>query len=1323
MAFVLADRVKETTITTGTGTVTLVGASVGYQSFSAVGNGNSTYYTIAGQTTSEWEVGIGTYTSAGTTLSRTTVLASSNGGSLVTFSAGTKDVFVTYPAGRSVNVDSANTVVSVPQLSATSISDSGNLTFTGTGNRITGDFSNATFSSRVMFQSSTVNGNTVIEAVPNGTGTQGAFNAINGSDPTNGVGINILAISTETRLQSFARGTGTYLPLALYTSGSNKFNIAADTTGTFTFGGTAPRITGDMSNATISSRVAFQTSTANGDTRVLAISNGTGTTSAFAALNGSDANNASWTQISTNATTSLIQATISGTGTYLPMVFQTGGSERMRLDTSGNLGVGFSTVPDLLAVYSASAARFSVYGDGQTQINAFRYSTDASAPQVGLAKSRGTYAAPTAVASGDQMAAINFQAYGGTNRRTLSIISSFVDTYTSDTNISSYLLFGTSPSGSAASTERMRIDSSGNVGIGTTPSYRLQVLGPTRAASAYGVDTFIASSAADVTSYYNSTRLTLQNTNSTSGTFASIGFLSANANDYAAIWGSCTTHTSAAAVGYLAFGTNNGAGAATERMRITSGGVVGIGTNIPATFANILTVQGTTAILGNASLTGSNPTYTGALRLIENPTTIAATGGIEFLTSTYGSGYGWKMTSIDSSGVQLTFATRQNSATWTEAMRIDSSGTVTIGNTVDNNTRVLTFNTVSGGSSSIQSITLGATNQDLTFSTTYATLQERMRITGQGNVGIGTTTPTGKLEVNGGALGGTSGNQTILERLYGTVTNASYLDVSLIRDSTGTSWINAATRLQQKIDSTWMGFMQFNGTNNQGGITFGAGTSTVSATSISEYMYLTSTGNVGIGTSSPAAKLDVYGAAQISYSGANTYLYFQSTSNFVGRATDGNLWTNVAGGQNLLFGIGASEKMRIDSSGNVGIGTSSPSYKLQVSGSLYQDSGYATLGNYNAGTTGTSPVASGISFGTNITNGQAEGDIWNGVDPATYANTGILFTQRLTSSTRRDLVFMHNNGNVGIGTNSPVNTSGYTTLQINNATNGGMLRVTNGTQSYWNYVNSGGAFLGTSSADPLIIQTNNTERMRIDSSGNVGIGTTSSTAKLSVNGGTSTSQIRWEVNNAAYVQEVSTNAAQNAYVYKMQDASYYTWKISGTEQMRFDSSGNVLVGTTSTSTTNGGIVSNPNNGGTGSSAIIIGHKTGTASGDYFNAFIYNGSVIGSITQSGTTAVLYNTTSDQRLKENIQDAESASALIDALQVRQFDWKTDNTHQRYGFIAQELVTVAPEAVHQPVNEEEMMAVDYSKLVPMLVKAHQEQQALITSLTARITALEST
>ena len=103
MALVVKDRVKETTTTTGTGTITLAGAVTGFQAFSVIGDGNSTYYTITDGT--DFEVGIGTYTLSGTTLSRTTILESSNSGSAVNFGAGSKDVFVTYPAERSVYAD------------------------------------------------------------------------------------------------------------------------------------------------------------------------------------------------------------------------------------------------------------------------------------------------------------------------------------------------------------------------------------------------------------------------------------------------------------------------------------------------------------------------------------------------------------------------------------------------------------------------------------------------------------------------------------------------------------------------------------------------------------------------------------------------------------------------------------------------------------------------------------------------------------------------------------------------------------------------------------------------------------------------------------------------------------------------------------------------------------------------------------------------------------------------------------------------------------------------------------------------------------------
>ena len=107
MALVLKDRVKETTTTTGTGTVTLAGAAAGFQSFVVIGDGNQTFYAIVDATSGAWEVGVGTYTSSGTTLSRTTVVSSSNAGSLVNFGAGSKDVFVTYPSSRAVYLDAA----------------------------------------------------------------------------------------------------------------------------------------------------------------------------------------------------------------------------------------------------------------------------------------------------------------------------------------------------------------------------------------------------------------------------------------------------------------------------------------------------------------------------------------------------------------------------------------------------------------------------------------------------------------------------------------------------------------------------------------------------------------------------------------------------------------------------------------------------------------------------------------------------------------------------------------------------------------------------------------------------------------------------------------------------------------------------------------------------------------------------------------------------------------------------------------------------------------------------------------------------------------
>jgi trimeric autotransporter adhesin len=122
MALTVKDRVKETFTTTGTADFTLGGASSGFQTFAVIGNGNTTYYAAVDQATGDWEVGIGTYSTTGPTLTRDTVLESSNAGSKVNFAAGSKDVFCTYPAERSVYLDAAGSAVSVLDIGTLGVS-------------------------------------------------------------------------------------------------------------------------------------------------------------------------------------------------------------------------------------------------------------------------------------------------------------------------------------------------------------------------------------------------------------------------------------------------------------------------------------------------------------------------------------------------------------------------------------------------------------------------------------------------------------------------------------------------------------------------------------------------------------------------------------------------------------------------------------------------------------------------------------------------------------------------------------------------------------------------------------------------------------------------------------------------------------------------------------------------------------------------------------------------------------------------------------------------------------------------------------------------
>lgn len=136
------------------------------------------------------------------------------------------------------------------------------------------------------------------------------------------------------------------------------------------------------------------------------------------------------------------------------------------------------------------------------------------------------------------------------------------------------------------------------------------------------------------------------------------------------------------------------------------------------------------------------------------------------------------------------------------------------------------------------------------------------------------------------------------------------------------------------------------------------------------------------------------------------------------------------------------------------------------------------------------------------------------------------------------------------------------------------------------------------------------------------------------------------------------------------------------------------------------------NGSAADGVLTLSYTGGNAVGTI--VAIYRGASLGgSITTDGSSTG-YNTSSDVRMKKNIVDAPDASELIDQIKVRSFVWKATDKAQAYGFIAQELMQIAPDAVYQPLNPDEMMAVDYSKLVPLLVKE-------IQSLRARVTALD--
>jgi hypothetical protein len=440
-------------------------------------------------------------------------------------------------------------------------------------------------------------------------------------------------------------------------------------------------------------------------------------------------------------------------------------------------------------------------------------------------------------------------------------------------------------------------------------------------------------------------------------------------------------------------------------------------------------------------------------------------------------------------------------------------------------------------------------------------------------------------------------------------------------------------------------------------------------------LYVDSTNNrVGIGTTSPDRPLEVVATnttMKITGSGiSSTGIVFET--NGVERKQIGI----PSGDTALAFysDAGSTEAMRIESDGDIALGNAG-------------SSNYSWIRPYQATT----------------------GNMFIDADKGATGSGGsaMIFQTRGSEKMR-----IENSGNVGIGTSSPSSFYSLADNLVVGTGSGG-----NGITIYSGSADSG--FIGfndTASAsmqgfiqynhsgDYMAFAPNGSEKMRIDSSGNVGIGTSPSQL-LHLSSSSPRIRIDHTSGAIAYVDAATngvleivaddTNVAAN---------SSMRFKVDGSEAMRIDSSGRLLVGTT---TAIGKLTVDAVDQYYASSFQV--RANGEIGADWRNA---SGAQVGYI-QVNASSTSYVTSSDSRLKENIADADDAGSKIDAIQVRQFDWIADGSHQDYGMIAQELQTVAPEAVSGNPDGDEMMGVDYSKLVPMLIKEVQSLRARVAEL----------
>src|SRR5574343_22700 len=354
MALVIADRVRETTTSTGTGRIILACPYTGFQAFSVIGNGNTTYYALIDAATGAWEVGIGTYTATGNTLSRDTVLSSSNGGAAVNFSAGTKDVIITQPAARAVYLDTASNVT-IPGITLSGGTANGVAYRNGskvltTGSALT--FSGTNLGIGTSSPSAIASGYATVHlASTNGGGVKfGKTSALNiGHAAGSASGVEI--------------GTNGALPFTIFTNNITRATL--DSSGNLGLG---------VTPSAWATYKAIEVGTSGN-----AMFGGSGSTYAGFVVNAYF--NGGWKYANTATGANLFEA--SG-GAYIWYRNNTSGAagnaisftQAMTLDASGNLGIGASSPAEKLAVSAASGyVAASVYS-GSGNIRMYADGTD-----------------------------------------------------------------------------------------------------------------------------------------------------------------------------------------------------------------------------------------------------------------------------------------------------------------------------------------------------------------------------------------------------------------------------------------------------------------------------------------------------------------------------------------------------------------------------------------------------------------------------------------------------------------------------------------------------------------------------------------------------------------------------------------------------------------------------------------------------------------------------------------------------------------------------------------------------------------------------------